>query len=118
MDRRPVSRSIAHVGLALTIAFGVLAGGAGYWQVFRSADLSNAADNPAVIAAARNVVRGRILDRDGKVLATTKRDGNGDPYRVYPERSVSACGSLGSVSNFLSRFRIGSGSVTPISCAA
>lgn len=90
MDRRPVSRSIAHVGLALTIAFGVLAGGAGYWQVFRSADLSNAADNPAVIAAARNVVRGKILDRDGKLLATTKRDANGDPYRVYPERSVSA----------------------------
>jgi len=90
MDRRPVSRSIAHVGLALTIAFGVLAGGAGYWQVFRSTDLSNAADNPAVIAAARNVVRGKILDRDGKVLATTKRDDNGDPYRVYPERSVSA----------------------------
>jgi peptidoglycan glycosyltransferase len=90
MDRRPVSRSIAHVGLALTIAFGVLAGGAGYWQVFRSTDLSSAADNPAVIAAARNVVRGKILDRDGKVLATTKSDANGDPYRVYPERSVSA----------------------------
>lgn len=90
MDRRPVSRSIAHVGLTLTIAFGILAGWAGYWQVFRSPDLSNAADNPAVIAAARNVVRGRILDRDGKVLATTKRDDNGDPYRVYPERSVSA----------------------------
>ena len=87
--RRPVSRSIARVGLALIIAFGVLAGWAGYWQVFRSADLSNAPDNPAVIAAARNVVRGRILDRDGKVLATTKRDDNGDPYRVYPERSVS-----------------------------
>jgi peptidoglycan glycosyltransferase len=90
MDRRPVSRSIAHVGLALTIAFGVLAGWAGYWQVFRSPDLSTAADNPAVIAAARNVVRGKILDRDGKVLATTRRDDNGDPYRVYPERSVSA----------------------------
>ena len=89
-ERRPVSRSIAHVGLALTIAFGVLAGWAGYWQVFRSPDLSNAPDNPAVIAAARNVVRGRILDRTGKVLATTKTDAAGDPYRVYPERSVSA----------------------------
>jgi peptidoglycan glycosyltransferase len=90
MDRRPVSRSITHVGLTLTIAFGVLAGWAGYWQVFRSPDLSTAADNPGVIAAARNVVRGKIVDRDGKVLATTKRDANGDPYRVYPERSVSA----------------------------
>ena len=90
MDRRPVSRSITHVGLTLTIAFGVLAGWAGYWQVFRSPDLATAADNPGVIAAARNVVRGKIVDRDGKVLATTKRDANGDPYRVYPERSVSA----------------------------
>ena len=89
MDRRPVSRSIGHVGLALVIAFGVLAGGAGYWQVFRSPDLSSAADNPVVIAAARDVVRGQIVDRDGKVLATTKRDANGDPYRVYPDRSVS-----------------------------
>ena len=90
IDRRPVSRSIAHVGLALVIAFGVLAGWAGYWQIFRSPDLAGAADNPAVIAAARNAVRGRILDRDGEVLATTRRDDNGDPYRVYPERSVSA----------------------------
>jgi peptidoglycan glycosyltransferase len=89
MNRRPVSRSIAHVGLTLTVAFGVLAAGAGYWQVFRSPDLTSAADNPAVIAAARNVVRGKILDRDGKVLATTRRDDNGDPYRVYPERSVT-----------------------------
>jgi len=54
--------SITRVGLALSIAFGAIAAGAGYWQVFRAADLSRAPDNPAVIAAARNVVRGRILD--------------------------------------------------------
>ena len=48
MARRSVARSIAHVGLALTLAFGVLAAGAGYWQVIRSEELSTAPDNPAV----------------------------------------------------------------------
>ncbi|HEX3427436.1 MAG TPA: penicillin-binding transpeptidase domain-containing protein [Candidatus Limnocylindrales bacterium] len=87
--RRPLGRTIGHVGLALTVAFAGLALGAGYWQVLRSADLSRAPDNPAVIAAARNVVRGQIVDRNGKVLATTRRDKNGEPYRVYADRSFS-----------------------------
>ena len=87
---RPIGRAISHVGLALTVAFAGLALGAGYWQVIRSPDLSNAPDNPVVIAAARNVVRGQIVDRDGKVLATNKRDGGtGEPYRVYSDRAFS-----------------------------
>ena len=86
---QPVSRSIARVGTALTLAFAILAMGAGYWQVFQSEDLSTAPDNPAVIAAARNVVRGEILDRDGTVLAMNKTDGNGEPYRLYLERSIA-----------------------------
>src|SRR5690349_1500889 len=68
--RRPVGRNISRVGLALGLAFAVLAAGAGYWQVIEAQQLSNAPDNPAVIAAVRNVIRGRILDRDGTVLAT------------------------------------------------
>ena len=87
--RRPLGRTIGHVGLALTVAFAGLALGAGYWQVLRSPDLSRAPDNPVVIAAARNVVRGQILDRDGKALTSNKRDKNGEPYRVYPDRSFS-----------------------------
>jgi peptidoglycan glycosyltransferase len=87
---RPLGRTISHVGLALIVAFAGVALGAGYWQVLRSPDLSRAPDNPAVIAAARNVLRGRILDRDGKVLASNKRDPDtGEPYRVYAERAYS-----------------------------
>ena len=87
---KPIGRAIAHVGLALTVAFAGLALGAGYWQVIRSPDLSDAPDNPAVIAAARNVVRGQIMDRDGKVLATNRRDpATGEPYRVYTDRAFS-----------------------------
>jgi peptidoglycan glycosyltransferase len=87
--RRPVARNIAHVGVALSLAFGVLAAGAGYWQVVRSEDLSTAPDNPAVAVAARSVVRGQIVDRDGTVLASNKRDPNGGVYRVYADRVVA-----------------------------
>jgi peptidoglycan glycosyltransferase len=89
MKLQPVGRSIARVGLVLTIAFGILAGGAGYWQVIRSEELSRAPDNPAVVAAARQILRGQIVDRDGTVLASNKRDANGEPFRVYADRIVS-----------------------------
>jgi peptidoglycan glycosyltransferase len=86
---KPVSRSIATVGVALTVSFAILAMGAGYWQVFQSEDLSTAPDNPAVLAAARNVVRGEIVDRDGVVLAMSKTDKNGEPFRLYLDRAIS-----------------------------
>ncbi len=90
-SRPPVAlgRTIGHVGLALTIAFAGLALGAGYWQVVRSPDLTTNPGNPLVVAAARNVLRGQIVDRDGKVLASNKRDPNGQPYRVYSDDAFS-----------------------------
>ncbi len=87
---KPLGRTIGHVGLALMVAFAGIALGAGYWQVIRSPDLSRAPGNPAVIAAARNVVRGVIVDRDGKVLASNRRSAEtGEPFRVYADRSFS-----------------------------
>src|SRR4029078_8906501 len=47
------------------------------------------ADTPAVLPAARNVVRGEIVDRDGTVLAMNKVDKNGEPYRLYLDRAIS-----------------------------
>lgn len=89
MARRPIARSIAHVGVSLSLAFGVLAAGAGYWQVIRSQDLSTAPDNPAIAVAARSVVRGEIVDRDGTVLASNKKDPKGGFYRVYADSTVA-----------------------------
>lgn len=84
-----IGAALGRVFLALTIAFGGLALGAGYWQVIESANLSTSGDDAAVIAAARNVLRGEIMDRDGVVLASNKRDRNGEPYRVYASNSLS-----------------------------
>ncbi|MGZ8527620.1 MAG: peptidoglycan D,D-transpeptidase FtsI family protein, partial [Candidatus Limnocylindrales bacterium] len=85
----PIGRGIVRLGLVLLVAFAILAAGAGYWQVVRSADLVGRPDDPLLIAAARNVVRGEIRDRDGHLLATSKRDVNGEPYRVYPSKAVA-----------------------------
>jgi len=87
--RRSVGANVTRVGMAMAIAFAGLAAGAGYWQVFEARTLSAAPDNPAVIAAARNAVRGRILDRNGTVLAANDRDANGEPFRTYRTRAVS-----------------------------
>jgi peptidoglycan glycosyltransferase len=78
-----------HVAVVLSVAFALLAGAAGYWGVIRSADLVRSPDDAAVIAAARTVPRGRILDRNGTVLAGNEADANGELYRVYAGPAIS-----------------------------
>ena len=84
-----IGAALGRVAMVLALAFGGLALGAGYWQVVESQALSNSGDDAAVIAAARNVLRGEIVDRDGVRLAWNKRDKNGEPYRVYADNSLS-----------------------------
>jgi peptidoglycan glycosyltransferase len=87
--RRPVGANVVRVGIALAVAFAVLAAGAGWWQVVESSRLTAAPDNPLVVAAERNALRGQIVDRSGTVLASNLRDSNGEPYRLYADRVVS-----------------------------
>jgi peptidoglycan glycosyltransferase len=87
--RRPLARPTIDVAIVLSIAFGILAGAAGYWGVIRSPELVRAPDDAAVIAAARTVPRGRILDRTGSVLARNKADAYGELYRVYAGPAIS-----------------------------
>jgi penicillin-binding protein A len=84
-----IGAALGRVSLVLAFAFGALALGAGYWQVIESASLSSAGDDAAVIAAARNVRRGEIFDRDGVRLAWNKLDKNGEPYRVYASNALA-----------------------------
>ncbi len=86
---RPLGPRIARTGTFLTVAFALIAVGAGYWSVLAAPELVARADNPAVIAAARSIPRGTIFDRDGHVLASNLRDANGDPYRVYADAALS-----------------------------
>jgi penicillin-binding protein A len=84
-----VARNIFRTGIALVLAFAILAGGAGWWQVIEAERLSTAADNPAVVAVARRALRGDIVDRDGRWLARSERDANGEAIRRYRDRTIS-----------------------------
>ena len=87
--RRPLGRTISHVALVLAIAFGTLAGAGGYWAVIKAPELVRSPNDPAVIAAARTVARGIIVDRDGQTLARNETDANGEIFRVYRGPSIS-----------------------------
>ena len=87
--RRPLGRTIVHVAIVLSIAFGTLAGAGGYWAVIKAPELVRSPYDPAVIAAARTVPRGTIRDRDGTVLASNEEDANGELHRVYRSPAVS-----------------------------
>ena len=86
---RPISRTVVRTGVILAVAFAILAGWAGYWQVVQAQSLSQQADNPAVVAAARRALRGEIVDRNGQWLARTRRDKNGETFRTYRDATVS-----------------------------
>jgi peptidoglycan glycosyltransferase len=86
--RAPAAR-VPAVALVLVLAFGILAAGSSYWQVVRADELASSPTDAAVLAAARTVERGRIFDRDGRPLASSRRAEDGTPYRVYADPAVS-----------------------------
>lgn len=55
-----------------------------YFNVVRSKDIINSPYNVRLDSMADRVIRGKILDRDGNVLAETKVNEDGDEQRVYP----------------------------------
>ena len=73
----------------MSIAFALLAGAAGYWGLVEAPGLVRSPNDAAVIAASRTVPRGLIKDRAGKVLASNKKDANGELYRTYAGRAFS-----------------------------
>jgi len=56
----------------------------GYWQVVRGPALLARADNPRLVIAEQRAQRGRILDRNGVVLAYDQVRDDGTTARVYP----------------------------------
>ena len=87
---RGLGKSVGRTMLAAVVAVVILAAGATWWQVVDAPSLTGSPDDAANVAAARSVVRGTIRDRAGRVLASTTRDANGEPYRVYASTADSA----------------------------
>lgn len=75
----------AFVGIFL-----VLMGYIVYFNMVKSKDLINSPYNPRLDSMADRVVRGKILDKDGNVLAETAVDENGEEYRNYPYGNLYA----------------------------
>jgi peptidoglycan glycosyltransferase len=88
--RDPVmGRSVGRTMIAAMLAVGVVAAGATWWQVVRAPDLTADPSDASNIAASRNIVRGIIRDRDGRVLAASRRSEDREPYRVYASDSTT-----------------------------
>jgi len=85
-DRR-LARRIERLALAILVGFAALALTLTYWSVVRSDTLAARTDNPRLVEAERRVQRGRILDRDGAILAESVAI-NGALGRVYPVAEV------------------------------
>jgi peptidoglycan glycosyltransferase len=76
--------NLARLQLVLLAGFVVVALALGYWQFFRQDELLARATNPRIAEEARRIVRGRILDRDGRVLAENQPLPDGGSRRTYP----------------------------------
>jgi len=86
---RPLAGRMVGLVIVVTLVFGGLAAGATYWQVLRADELASSPTDAKVVAASAAVVRGRILDRDGRTLASSRRTEDGTPYRIYADPALS-----------------------------
>jgi penicillin-binding protein A len=78
---------IRRTALVLLGCFGLVAVALGYWQVVRAPDLGNDPANPRVAQARLSERRGRILDRNGEVLAVSEQTPEGT-RRSYADPSL------------------------------
>ena len=80
----PLPRTAERLGQALLVLLMSLALGTGYWSIVRNANLRDYVTNPRHILAEARIQRGRILDRNGSVLADISIDEDGYVTRTYP----------------------------------
>jgi cell division protein FtsW (lipid II flippase) len=80
----PTSQPLIHLACALSLAMVLLAATCGYWAVARADFLRARDDNPRRVLYEQRIVRGRILDREGIVLAKAEAADDGIVTRCYP----------------------------------
>lgn len=88
--KREVNKEFARVTYVFVALFLVLMGYIGYFNVVESEDIINSPYNPRLDSMADRVVRGKILDKDGNVLAQTETAEDGSEYRSYPYGNLYA----------------------------
>jgi len=76
-------QNVRRAATVLMACFGVIALALGYWQVVRGPDLGQDPANPRVATARATEPRGRILDRNGVVLAEGNPRHYIDPSLVH-----------------------------------
>lgn len=84
--RAPPSLSASLIRVSVTLGVGLLllAVTCGYWSVVRAGWLVARDDNPRRVEYEQRIVRGRILDREGQVLAGVEVGPTGLVTRTYP----------------------------------
>jgi len=75
---------LLHLACALSLALALLAATCGYWAVVHAETLRARDDNPRRVLYEQHIVRGRILDREGIVLAGVEVADDGTVTRRYP----------------------------------
>ena len=86
-DGSPIYQStnlpIYHTAWALLLALALLTATCGYWAIVRADYLNARDDNPRRVLYEQRIVRGRILDREGTVLADVEVANDGIVTRCY-----------------------------------
>ena len=77
-------RGLRQVALGFALSFILLSLGLVYWQVVKSDVLLHNPANRRLVMMEGRVQRGGIFDRNGEVLAQTKKN-NGKSERIYPK---------------------------------
>jgi peptidoglycan glycosyltransferase len=88
-----VNRQIGHLFVLITLLFAALVAYTSRWTVFEQEELESHAANRRPLLEEMRVPRGRILARDGTVLARSRRRGRGSRLvftRTYPEGALFA----------------------------
>lgn len=84
------NREFAIVAYCFIFIFIAMIGNLVYFQAFQAEDIINNSHNKRQKIFSQTVIRGDILSADGEILATTKKDKNGEDYRVYPKKNMFA----------------------------
>lgn len=75
-----MQRELRQLGLTLSIGFLLVAMSAAYWSLFTAEGILAREDNPRNVQAERQLMRGRIVDRNGVILAEGAQAARHYPY--------------------------------------